>query len=67
MYEPKYGPKKVVPVRAHCSERVRVTWTLPDGSTIDDYFFAPTPEVVEARRRKDEESRNRIAIERSNS
>lgn len=50
MYEPKHGPLKVRPIRAHCTERVRITWTFPDGSTVSDDVTAPTPEVITARK-----------------
>jgi len=54
MYEPPAGGVRVRPVRAHCTERVRITWTLPDRSTFEIIVTCPTPETIAATRtRKD--------------
>jgi dATP/dGTP diphosphohydrolase len=51
-YEPKVGPTVVRPVRAHCSERVRIAWTMPDGSVYSELYTAPPLIVIEARRKR---------------
>jgi len=48
MYEPEFGPCIIRPMSVHCSERVRITWTLPDGTKVDTWHTCPTPEMVEA-------------------
>jgi hypothetical protein len=51
-YEKEYGPVIVRPVHAHCSERIRITWALPDGTTfVDDDYLAPGKEVIDAKRK----------------
>ena len=51
MYEPPAGGVRVRPMRAHYTERVRITWTLPDRSTFEIVVTCPTPETIAATRR----------------
>jgi len=52
MYEPQTGPRIVRPIHANCSDRVRIIWTLPDGTMFDTWHLCPTPEMISAERKK---------------
>ena len=65
MYEPTSGPVIVQPFAAHCTERVRLRWTLRDGTTFDQYLLCPTPETIAAARKKEaEDAAIRVPLER---
>jgi hypothetical protein len=61
-WEPPFGGVVVRPVRAHCSERVRVRWTLPDGSVTTEDYTAPPLEVVTVRRREAADRRLALGV-----
>jgi hypothetical protein len=55
-YEPAYGPLKVRPIRVHCSERVWIAWTLPDGTVYHEEYTCPPPDVIAAVRKKEKDT-----------
>jgi len=57
MYEPEFGPCIVRPTHAHYTERVRIVWRLPDGSFFSTWHLCPTPEMVEAGRKEDDDGK----------
>jgi hypothetical protein len=51
-HEPATGPLLIKPLAVHASIRVRITWTLADGSTFtDDDVTCPPMPVIEAKRK----------------
>lgn len=51
-HEPATGPLLIRPLAVHASIRVRITWTLADGSTFtDDDVTCPPMPVIEAKRK----------------